>query len=760
MSKSDVPIKAIFMVGMILGAGIVAAVTFSPGDAGTVSDGVPYGADGMNATIEGETDVIMESDVLYPDSSTVDIKSEAGNISFSSSGPAWASVSTSNITGTYTNLTNIDAQNDITADPEDKQQIIVGGNIDHVAWKDTGGIATDDNTIDFVYGGASGTSKITIGGVSSNTQIAAIDADTNAVLDVATSDGSGTITFDSLDNSDHAVTLQTSSGGPSLDDSSMSPTGDNLRYEDQTLSIDLSDPDLPDDEITLEWYVDGTKQDTTTVTSGGTKTVTVGPLADGNHDWYVVATDAYGQSDTSATKTFEIDHHDPQASDIKPSDILNAEPSQISATINDTDFAKDGDSLSVDIILDGSTIDTQTVNSNQSISTSMPSSGKTGGSHDIQIDISDSYGQSASFTESYQVPDTFYIRNETNHSQLVPADGEVRFYAENNDTVYSRTAPGGTLDLDGLPVNQDFIVEIQPTEDNYTTRTVYIESIFEQQSAYVLNTSAYSTIESRFRLEDPTGQYDSETLLKIQKPIEINGNTRYQTIVADRFGVEGVTATLEEGQRYSLAVSSDSDSQTVGPYRAAVSETVDVQPGTSEILQDVGEEAYKNGWYKESVLKNTTLEYAYSDLEEETDKLVIYIHERGNESNQLTANQTYLDIGNATGQVSLSVNESKKEWVVKYVVTRNGETYVLRDQLANTKDLTLPIDSGWQLTFGIALLILFAGAFSVLNARIGAVIVSLVGGLLWWIGFLGTATTGIAVAVAIFLSILAYMYRT
>jgi hypothetical protein len=322
--------------------------------------------------------------------------------------------------------------------------------------------------------------------------------------------------------------------------------------------------------------------------------------------------------------------------------------------------------------------------------------------------------------------------------------------------VYSRTNSDGRVDLDGLPVNQEFIAEIEPTKSNYTTRTVYIQNIYEQQNAYVLNTSAYDTITTRFILNDPTAEYGPESVLQIQKGINKSGNVVYESIKADRFGVEGVTATLQANQRYQLKIINDNgNEQDVGVYRSDTSGTVEVQPGTPTISLNITDSAYAYN----AVLDNRTLEYMYSDPSGNTDQLTVWIHERGNPGNKLMPNQTAIDIGNFSAIETLSENESEKEWVVHFIADRNGETFDAQVIVGNQKDLTPPIDSGWQLIIGIGLLFLFAGAFSVLNAAIGAVIVSLVDGILWYLGFLGGATTGAAVVIAIFISVVSYMYK-
>jgi hypothetical protein len=197
-------------------------------------------------------------------------------------------------------------------------------------------------------------------------------------------------------------------------------------------------------------------------------------------------------------------------------------------------------------------------------------------------------------------------------------------------------------------------------------------------------------------------------------------------------------------------VASDDDSQTVGPYRADTSETVAVEPGSPSISLDVGQK----GWTSNAGLDNRTLEYGYKDPESLTGSVTVWIYERGNKSNTLQANQSYTSVGTATGIVSLTEQESQKEWRVVFVADRDGETILSSEIVSNGQDGTPPTGSNWTMMFGIGTLLLLAGAFSVVNAGIGAIIVSLAGGLLWWLGFLGGAASAITISIAIFVSVI------
>jgi hypothetical protein len=636
-------------------SGVVAAAHLT--GAGPISGDATFGSgNGLSVTVDGSTDAYLVDP--SPLSSSFDVVTEAGNITFSAFGTAHAEVAVGEITGTWTNITNIDADpNDLTIDPADKSSVTVAQEIDSFNY--TGTFAVDDGTVDFVYSGTSGQSEVAITGVVADQQIVAVDADTGNYLDVATSDGSGSITFDALTNSKHAVKLQTQS---------------------------LEDPILEN------------------------------------------ASPTGGQS---------------------------SDPSQVSVDVNDPEF-DNGDSVTVTIDIDGSQVSQQTISANQSVSASISASGKTGGQHTWQVEADPKYGDTVTENYQYSVPDTLFVRNASNHSQLIKSPLSVDGTFFSDDSIVDRQGiTGGTIDMSGLQVSESWIIRVEPSSDNFTTRTLWVNNIYEQQSIYLLNKSAFSTVDSRFVLEDPGAEYDSQSILKIQKPINTSSQTEWQTVHSDAFGAEGVTAELQQGQRYRLKVRNEQgNEQIVGPYRADVSETVTVEPGAPVIeIEDFNE-----GWGATAELRNNTLEYVYNDTDQETDKLTVWIHERGNVSNRLVANATYFDLGEASAQHTLTVDEKAKVWDVVFIIERNGETKTQRETVQNRPSgLFGAIPDNWRLMIGLGSLFLLAGVFSLLNAAVGAVVVSLVGGLWWWVGLLPGATSGIAVVLALLLSVLSWM---
>lgn len=301
-----------FLIGM---AGVAVAVV------GTVpvSDGVSLQApDGMNATLTGSTDSQLEEP--FPTSGTVEWTTEAGNVSFFSSGAANATIHKDDIEGTWTNVSSIDADPDtITIEPEDKDSAVVGQEIDTFAWRD--GIEANDSTVDFSYT-ASGNARVTVQGLSVSGTTYAIDADTGTILDSADA-SSGSVTYDGLDDGDHDVTIQTDvNDDPTL--SNPSATGD-LTTPPSEVSIDVSDPNFPQgDSVDVTIDVDGSQVHSETVSSNQTVTASVPSSATegGSHSWSVDASDEYGGS-TSESYNYAVPDELRIFNESSPSDVID-----------------------------------------------------------------------------------------------------------------------------------------------------------------------------------------------------------------------------------------------------------------------------------------------------------------------------------------------------------------------------------------------------------------------------------------------------
>jgi hypothetical protein len=445
----------------------------------------------------------------------------------------------------------------------------------------------------------------------------------------------------------------------------------------------------------------------------------------------------------------------PVLSNATPTGDLSQPPSNLSVDVDDPNFDA-STQVDVEIQLDGSTVTTTTLTDAGTVDPAVPSRGTDPGSHTWTVEATDAFGETTTESYSYRVPDGITVRNESNASQVITQAVNLTIFA--GEQVFNRSTTNGQVNLTGLPTDEPLFIEARSS--GFFDRTVYVTDIYQQQDLYLLNKSV-SSIESRFVLSDPTGQFDSQSVLVIKKPIALNGSTRFETIYGDAFGSEGVTVDLESETRYNLVLRTrDGVVQDVGPYRSDVAETVTVQPGSPAI--EVAEGAAT--WSTEAaIIQNSTgaykIEFAYNDTESLTNSLEVFVHEKNNRSNQLGANRSYGAVSDLTGRYNLTDDQSEKTWVVEFTVERDDETYTPTEEVARLQDLTGGLDPLWQSVIGIGILLLSAGLFSALNAGVGGVVVSIEAGVLWWTGWLTGPTTGAGIVIAIFVAVLMHLYQ-
>lgn len=286
-------------VGIIIGIVAVPALAAFLDNSVPVQGGVTlHAASGPAVNITESADVNLTAP--FPASDTVRIESSAGNLT--ASGSDFANVTVTTINGTWTNTTDLELiGKTLTLAPDDKSNVTLGGDITAFEWRQS--ITADDGTPDFTYTSSIGSGSVALTGLAASTQYLAADASTGEVLDVETSDGSGDVTFSGLESGSHAVELETTAGGPTL--SNPSPDGEVSSSPDE-LSIDVTDPDFPNDEVEVAFWLDGSNVDTVNVTSNGTVTTSsVGSIDLGAHTWAANVTDAYGQNTVEVTD-FEL----------------------------------------------------------------------------------------------------------------------------------------------------------------------------------------------------------------------------------------------------------------------------------------------------------------------------------------------------------------------------------------------------------------------------------------------------------------------
>lgn len=581
------------------------------------------------------------------DSNTVWLRTSQGNVTVSAT--ASTSVLVENINGTWTNVSSMSVSAaDTTINPDDKPEVVVGKDIDRL---DFSTMAIDDGAVDFVYAGASGTSKITVNGLQADTKVYAVNKSNQEVLDSATSDGNGQATFTDLPNSEHTVELQTSDKPPTLSDAA--PTGPQ-DSEPSELKVNVSDPELAgDNQVTVHFWLDDSKLGNKTTSTNGTVSIAI------NKDL-------------------------------------------------------------------------------------------TGGQHEWSANVTDSYDQWTNESYTFGVPDTLYIRNESNGDQLVKnATVEVQFIAD--DQVVTKNTTDGKINMTNLPVTEGLIA--RTTADGWHSRTVIIDSIFQQDSVYLLNKTNVSSVETRFEIEDRTGNFnEEESELIVLRAIERNGTTEFRRVVSDEFGVAGITTDLEE-DRYRIKIrNQDGDTRVLGWYTATVSETVTLEIGQLEFNAG-GDESYQwdASYHNQSGQRVT---FNFSDPQELTGDIKLKIYERGNESNNTIYDQTLTGPhGNVSVSQPITDAQNDTTWVVEWSAPRDNESIGGSRIVGPRRGLIGGLDDIWKHTISVGLLFVIGGLFGGVRAELGAVIIVLFAGILWYIRWLppevgaGVLLLGLVVAV-------------
>jgi hypothetical protein len=419
--------------------------------------------------------------------------------------------------------------------------------------------------------------------------------------------------------------------------------------------------------------------------------------------------------------------------------------------------------VDIDWKVNGTTIKTTTTNTEglKSIQTDQFGPGK----NTWSAVITDNAGQTATVNGSFGTPTELEIRSEQNPGSLVTsaATVNVTFYGDDGSTE-TRTTTNGIIDMDGLPLDTPFTVQVEA--DGYITRQSYVESVIERETIYLLEDTT-TAVESNFVVDDPTGEFSPQnSRVFVKKPITRNGTTTYQTVVADIAGFSGFSTTLEQDQRYLLEVKNidTGEVRQVGPYVARVSETVrlKIDQLDFEFASDDNSVPYDWSFDVINSTDGAAVDVAFGATER-IDKLDVVVHKRGNES-LVVLNRSFRNY-NGTINVRRIIpdtveNPEDKAWVVDWSGSVGGDN-VGGSELAG-RDLAIS-PSGMPQDIlsivGIFLIMIVGGLFSAANLTVGAIVVALVSGALWTVGVIPPGVSGLFIAVALAVGVMFHARR-
>jgi len=446
----------------------------------------------------------------------------------------------------------------------------------------------------------------------------------------------------------------------------------------------------------------------------------------------------------------------PQASPNDDQSTLTNPPISLSVPVDDPDLGSGvGDRLTVEVYVDGSRVDSQTVTSATTVSTTVSS--VDAGSHKWYVEVSDGYGNTVqSDTFEFVLPGELKIYSEQNPNNLLtntPTSVNVTFFG--SDRTIRRTTTNGVVDFAGLPADQPFTVRVDTK--NYTRRTVVLPSLIQQQEIYLLKEDT-STVRVRFRLQDSTGTFTSTSELIIEKPITRNNTTEYDRLVADEFGSDGVIVNLEKDVRYNLRVKSDSgDVSQLGSFDALLNETIILEPSAAAVQDDVSDDTLQYAANYSS--SQQQIDVRYADPSESTETLSLRIVK--SDGTIIRSKQTYTDTSSLSISVPVGSELEQSATVFINGTQSSGNQITIRESVGPQQNNIVPtgLSPVWVQVGSGAAILLVGGVFSVLNVGIGAVATSVFAGLLWFLGLLSPIVSGSAVALALGISTVNLLLR-
>jgi|APHM01.1.fsa_nt_gi hypothetical protein len=363
-------------------------------------------------------------------------------------------------------------------------------------------------------------------------------------------------------------------------------------------------------------------------------------------------------------------------------------------------------------------------------------------------------------------PEKVFVRPVDRPQEFLDgANVSVEFYQQGGDTVRSRSGTlNGSINTFGLPLNEAYVA--QASDDGFIERRAAIDSIREQNSVYLLNQSVTSH-QIRFSVTDLTGEFGPGSILKIERALNTSdtepSELEYQAVAGERISRGGGYETfLEDGVRYRVTVIGEDgeDTRQLGVFVPRSDRLIDLEIGTLDYSFD---EDTEDGTLITSIdgedTTAETLTVAYRDESNSTSVLRGTIHERGNVSNQFStfaAPSSAVPLGTFTFAVNVSAagGDNETAYVANATIVQQGnEETVVKPFGASQYPIGLPLDDGWRQITGVGFLIVLAGAFSVANARIGAIILPGVALLMWMIGFLDGVVTLGAIALAMTIAV-------
>lgn len=359
---------------------------------------------------------------------------------------------------------------------------------------------------------------------------------------------------------------------------------------------------------------------------------------------------------------------------------------------------------------------------------------------------------------------TMTIREEVpDHPTITECTAEATFFETNDDTSptiinKSDTDGDGTLSFTGLPVDEQFAVQIQCA--GYHNRTVLVPDLSQQKTVYLLNQSEDS-VNVTFDIQDNTGEFGSPgTDFIVQRAVNrslfATGGFEWENMAGDEIGAAATQReVLEEGTRYRLKIQNpDGDERILGAHVAEVDGTIPIRINSVDL--DANEtQGFEWNFTRINSSGTFFVQFAYIDNLDKTTQVELTIHEFGNDSRVLhdqTHTGTY---GELVVTEQLTGDDQNRTWVAVFTATRGNDEVTGRQVAGRTTNpLGIALDDNWKHRIALVSLVLIG--FLVgggVNPQLGSIAVVATAGLWYYIEWMPAEVTAASVTIAAIVAI-------
>jgi hypothetical protein len=457
--------------------------------------------------------------------------------------------------------------------------------------------------------------------------------------------------------------------------------------------------------------------------------------------------------DQTAAYEYEVTVHfnntAPSISNLSPTGGLQNLQVTFSADIQDPDMNNGYDSVAVDFYVAGVLIDTVNATESGTVSTG-PHTYAIGGTYAWYVVATDEHGGvTQSDIKEFSVPNQFNIRDAVTLQLVDVADVEVMFYEQGElQLTVVKSTDIGTVDLIGLPVDSEFVVVVKA--DGYLIRNTLIETIFDQNSIYIIPTTTPHN-EIVLEITDYTGNFPIvDSKIFIQRAIDIGifdpeyepGTYKWETMSGDFIGADQrFQDHLIDGERYRFVLkNTKGETRVIGQYNSLRPETLNLVVG--QLRWDFARKPGYNAEVRfvdttsDGQIENGIIRFQFLDDADLTTSISVVCYERGNLSNVIYTDSVSGTFGEYAASIPIIGNQLKQNWVVDYTITRGGEISTYSMPISPGGGfLDWPIDGKWGAFVLGLLLLFFALMWGGAMASKGAIITCGIAAALWFPGW-------------------------